>query len=87
MTVDNTSKRVDPTKKEGPFRFHIFKDSEGKWTAEAGLKALLDKYTQEQIESMAILSDGHYILEFIAGFDQNDALVYVKTPPPPDSAN
>ena len=81
--TNNTAKRIDPTKKEGPFRFHVFKDSEGKWTAEAGLKALLEEYTQEDIESMAILSDGHYILEFTAGFDQNGDLVYVKTHTPP----
>lgn len=71
--------------KEGPFRFHIYKDSEGKWTADAGLKMLLEEYTQDQIENMAIFSDGHYILEFTAGYDDDGALVYVKTAKPPDA--
>lgn len=84
---DNTGKRLHTAKREGPFRFHIYKDSEENWTAKGALKTLLEEYTQEQIEAMAIFSDGHYILEFTAGLDQNGDLVYVKTALPPASTN
>ena len=83
MASEAITKKGSNVKEERPFRFHVFKNENGEWDSSGGLKALLENYTKEQLESMVIFDDGHYVLEFTAGFDENGALVYVKTPSPP----